>query len=265
MSCRRLNRVLVSSATFFALLALLGADAPKDPPKLERPQLLFSQPLGISLSESNRITVRGRFLTNATEVFLNWSNTTNVVPILSRGPAKPVEGVNADRIGDQTLELAIAPTQSSIDGTNATLVVVSEGGRSVPYPLFLLPSQGSVNEKEPNSGFREAPALEKSQIIRGALESNGDVDVFQCEMRAGDRLHVEVFADRLGSTLDGSLAIYDADGNLQTTNDDTYGRDPLVQLVSPKIGRHYIALSSVNERAAPTHLYLLKIQIHQGP
>jgi len=247
------------------LFALMGADAPKDQPKIERPQILLSQPLGISLSESNRITVRGRFLTNATEVFFHCRGASNAVPILSRGPAKAIDGINLDRVGDQFLELTITPPQGSPDGTNATLVVVTEGGQSLPHPLFLLPNQGWVNEKEPNSGFQEAPALESSQIIRGALESNGDVDVFQCEIRAGDQLRVEVFADRLGSTLDGSLAIYDTDGNLLITNDDTHGRDPLAQWLSPKIGRHFIALSSVNERAAATHSYLLRVQIQRGP
>lgn len=218
-------------------------------------------PLHLSIGETNRITVRGLNLTNAISArFVGPDGAVRTVSVQSRGPANPIDGFDLQRVGDQKLELEVALDSSFASGTNNRIVLASPGGESQPFPLFAARPDEVVSEKEPNNSFREASLAKSGMIIRGAIDAAGDVDVFQFEVEPGDKLRLEVIAERMGSTLDAALSLYDHTGNLLAQSDDTLGRDPRIEWTSTKLEAVRIVVSSVNEKAAASHQYLLKLE-----
>jgi hypothetical protein len=250
------------------MLALIGmfiggaraADEKKPTPKAEPPRILLALPLGLIAGETNVLQVRGLNLTNITEAKIVSTAGTLPVTIRSRSTANNIDGFDAQRVGDQKLELEVLLGAEQPSGTNTTLVLQSEAGPSLPFHVLVAQPSSIVSEKEPNNAFRDASVALSGMIIRGAIDSAGDVDVFQMEVEPGQHLRAEVFAERLGSTLDAALSVYDHAGNLLGNSDDSVGRDPRLDLDIQKLETVRVVVSSVNEKAAATHAYLLKIE-----
>jgi hypothetical protein len=242
-------------------ISLGAAEVAKTEAKPMPPRLLMIAPISLTTGETNRVTLRGLNLTNATSAKLVGPDGTAREAILqSRGPANPIDGFDPQRVGDQKLELDLFLDPSILSGTNNRIVIASSAGESQPFTLFAARPEEVVSEKEPNNSFRDASLAQSGMIIRGAIEAAGDVDVFQFEVEPGDKLRLEVMAERLGSTLDAALSLYDHTGNLLTQSDDTLGRDPRIEWTATKLEAVRIVISSVNEKAAASHQYLLKLE-----
>lgn len=243
------------------LPGLRAAEESKPEAKPLPPRLLMISPISLTTGETNRVTLRGLNLTNATSAKLvSQDGTARDAIIQSHGSANPIEGFDTQRVGDQKLELDLFLDTSIRSGTNNRIVIASSAGDSQPFPFFAARPDEVVSEKEPNNSFRDASLAKSGMIIRGAIDAAGDVDVFQFEVEPGDKLRLEVMAERLGSTLDAALSLYDRNGNLLTQSDDALGRDPRIEWTSTKLEAVRIVISSVNEKAAASHQYLLKIE-----
>ena len=229
--------------------------------KPEPPAIAVVLPLGVEAGSRQKLTLRGLNVTNATAVRLTGLTPTLTAEIKDRGVAAKIDGFDTKRIGDQRLEVELSLPSNTSTGTNIALVVVSPDGESKPFPLFVAAAGQIIGEKEPNNGFREAGALDDGKTVRGALETLTDVDVFRCELKAGQTLRAKVVAERLGATLDATLSLYDAQGRLLTGNDDAQGsgRDPLLEFKAPSAGRYWLAVSGVTEKAGAAAVYLLTV------
>jgi hypothetical protein len=238
------------------------AEGPKpEPKKPTPPTIAVVLPLGVEAGSRQKLTVRGLNVTNATAVRLTGLTPALTIEIKDRGAAAKIDGFDAQRVGDQRLEVELSLPANTPTGTNIALVVVSPDGDSKPFPLLVAAAGRIVAEQEPNNGFREAGALDDGKTVRGALETLTDVDVFGCELQAGQTLRAEVMAERLGATLDATLSLYDAKGRLLTSNDDAkgLGRDSLLEFKSPSAGRYLLAVSGVTEKAGAASVYLLTV------
>lgn len=238
------------------------AEDPKPVPKKPTPPAIaVVLPLGVEAGSRQKLTVRGLNVTNATAVRLTGLTPALTAEIKDRGVAAKIDGFDAQRVGDQRLEIELSPPANTPSGTNIALVVVSPDGDSKPFPLLVAAAGRIVAEQEPNNGFREARALDDGITVRGALETLTDVDVFRCELQAGHSLRAEVMAERLGATLDATLSLYDAKGRLLTSNDDAKGsgRDPFLEFKAPSAGRYLLAVSGVTEKAGAASVYLLTV------
>jgi hypothetical protein len=229
--------------------------------KPEPPAIAVMLPLGVEAGSRQKLTLRGRNVTNATAVRLTGLTPALTGEIKDRGVAAKIDGFDTQRVGDQRLEVELSLPANTPTGTNIALVVVSPDGDSKPFPLFVAAAGQIIGEKEPNNGFREAGALDDGKTVRGALETLTDVDVFRCELQAGHTLRAKVVAERLGATLDATLSLYDAQGRLLTSNDDAKGsgRDPLLEFKAPSAGRYWLAVSGVTEKAGAAAVYLLTV------
>jgi len=255
-----LRRLRVCAAALWTVQGLAEGQK-SEAKKPEPPAIAVVLPLGVEAGSRQKLTLRGLNVTNATAVRLTGLTPTLTGEIKDRGVAAKIDGFDTKRVGDQRLEVELSLPANTPTGTNIALVVVSPDGESKPFPLFVAAAGQIIGEQEPNNGFREAGALDYGKTVRGALETLTDVDVFRCELKAGQTLRAKVVAERLGATLDATLSLYDAQGRLLTGNDDAQGsgRDPLLEFKAPSAGRYLLAVSGVTEKAGAAAVYLLTV------
>jgi hypothetical protein len=118
-----------------------------------------------------------------------------------------------------------------------------------------------IAEKEPNNGFREAQPLTPGQQVQGAISQKQDVDVYRFEGRAGQHVVAEVLAARYGSALDSFLTLYDGEGRVLASNDDSDGSpDSRLELRLPRDGTYYLSVLDANDEGGPAHVYRLSLR-----
>ncbi len=247
---------------FASSLSISGASAEDKKPDEKKPgapKVVVVLPLGVEAGTTNQLTIRGLDLTNATRVRFIGAAETIEARITAREPGGKLDGFDAAKVGDQKLVVEfVAPAEAA---PGFEVVVTSALGDSTPHAVAMVPAGRLVAEKEPDDGFRDAQEVRPGQTVRGLIASPDDVDVFAVQVEAGRTLRAEVRAERLGGTLDGSLTLYSDKGQILATNDDSVGRDPSVGFRVTVTGRYLIALSSVTEKAAATHAYLLDVTV----
>lgn len=240
--------------------AVGAADAPAKDKKPEPPQLLLSLPTGIVPGTTNRVLLRGQRIKDVQSVRITGLAQPLEIRPGKAEDAKVPDGLTAAKAGDQQLELQVVLPAAAPRGTNVAFVAVSPAGESAALPTFVLEPGHVVEESEPNNGFRQAQPLAPGQTMRGVLGDGIDVDVFKVAGHAGRTLRAEVIASRLGSTLDAALTLYDERGTILASEDDgEAGRDPILQWRLPSDGTYHLVLTSVNEKPARTHAYLLQV------
>jgi len=153
------------------------------------------------------------------------------------------------------------------------LISVRKGGRisnGVPFAVSTLPE---CLEVEPNNGARGAQRIELPLVINGRINCSGDVDVFQFQGRAGDRIVAEVMARRLNSPLDSLLELLDAKDRVLIANDDhedkgagltTHQADSQILFTLPADGTYNIRLVDAQKKGGEAFGYRLRIS-HQRP
>lgn len=250
-----LKRVALAGLAWLAWHAS-AAEPAAGVPKPEPPVIRIVQPLGMEPGEVVRLNLRGHRLDGVSEVLVQgWKDVRG--EIVARGEATPINGLDVARVGDRRLEVKLAVPADAAPGTNAALVLKGTNGASTAFPLLVVRKGLLTGEKEPNDGFRDAPGAPVPLVLRGGFAAKGDVDVFRVTLPAGRRLRAEVMAERLGTTLDATLAVHDARRAVVATVDDAAGRDPWLEFEARDGGDYYVVVGYANDQAAPTHEYLL--------
>src|SRR5207248_3062409 len=99
-----------------------------------------------------------------------------------------------------------------------------------------------------------------SSASAAPLGRDRDVDVFRFAGKAGEVVHVEVRAARLGSPVDGLLTLYDADRRVLALCDDADGSlDPVLSVTLPKDGAYFVSLIDAHDVGGPMFPYRLTV------
>jgi hypothetical protein len=244
-------------------VAAVAAEEKKPAEGTEAPVLASAQPLALGAGLTNKITVRGKNLSELQKVSLAGSSALPNWKLLSKPEAKTDKPSDKKKDSpDQELEVEFKLPVDAPLGTNLTLMASNSKGDSKPLTFYVVAEGKLVHEKEPNDGFKAAQPVELGCTVAGSLQSATDVDVFKVDAKAGQKLRFEVIASQLGSAMDGSLTLYDSKGFILASNDDNAGSDPAITHTVAVDGACFIALTCVNElpgkMAAP---YALKIGI----
>jgi hypothetical protein len=250
-----------------ASLGIADDQKPKsEPKKPEPPVVIVALPLAVTAGTTNKIVVRGLNLTNTTELRMTNSVAQPKISIKSRAKIDVPKEQDAKKVGDTQLELEVTFRNESAASSNSCscltnyFVIITPDGQSDPQPLLLFPPGSLIDEKEPNGSFRQAQAIETGKTIRGAIKEATDVDVFRFEGKTGEQVIARVSADCFGSILDSILTLYDDQGHIVVTADDTEAkRDSTLRAKLPATGTYYLSLIDAHDKGGPTHVYLLSI------
>lgn len=137
--------------------------------------------------------------------------------------------------------------------------VIATPAGEVSGTITVLAAAGMVDEKEPNNGFREAQKLEHGKPVRGSIQGDKDVDVYEFPAKAGQKLKVTVTG---GSTLlmDPALACYDGKGNVLAMADDGDTRNPSLTFTAAAEAPVFVCVSDAHDKGGEWHSYLLTVE-----
>lgn len=248
---------LIYALSLLTAIAVGAADK-MVPAQAGPPEVVVCLPLGV-VPGTNTVRVRGLNLTNATEIRFSPAVTGLEAVIKSKGAAKVPDKQEAKQVGDSELEvlLRIPP---GLTNDLIQFSVVTPLTNSAPHALRILPVAIYVPEQEPNGGFRAAQELKLPAMVGGVIEKPLDVDVYAFMAPAGKKIRAEIIAARLGSPLDSLLTLLDEQGHSLSANDDSAGRDSVLEVKLPAAGRYFLSVQDANDLGGPVHAYLLDVR-----
>jgi hypothetical protein len=262
----RRGALTLAAVACFLFAGSGGAEENKpDPIPGKPPRVALAVPLAVARGATTKVLLRGLHLAGATEVRVegpaaNGQGEPARATVKSSNKAAVAEPLSAEKLGDSQAEVELTLPVGS--GDEVSVVVVSPDGATQPYPIRVYDPTALTAEKEPNGGFRSAQPLTAPATVAGAIGELNDVDVFRIEGKAGQKIIAEVTAARLNSPLDSILTLYDANGHVLATNDDSdAGADSLLRATLPADGVYFLGLTDANGRGGPLYGYLLNVRV----
>jgi len=137
--------------------------------------------------------------------------------------------------------------------------LITTNGLSAPH-LLLLDPLPSIPSSPTNHSAQSAQQISNSTAIDGTSESLRS-DFYRVTAKKGERLSIEVVAQRLGSPLDPLLRLLDMQGRELAANDDApgLGVDAQLDFNCPKTGDYLIELRDTRHAGGPRHRYRLRM------
>lgn len=222
----------------------------------EAPKIIMTVPFVVTPG-TNKVTVRGLLLTNAT-AFRFPSATAAAVSILSQGKATVPEKADIKKVGDTQVEAEIVLPEDFPAGDLSFVVSTLDGDTNTNF-LHVIEANRLFTEKEPNPGFRKANPITLPRLIRGVIQDANDVDVFRFEGKAGDKISAKTLSSQYGSILDPIITVFDAKGHVLKTRDDAKNLDAELTVTLPGDGDYFLAINDAHERGGATYTYAIQI------
>jgi hypothetical protein len=136
---------------------------------------------------------------------------------------------------------------------------VSYLGISTARAFVVAPADSNeVAEEGDHSTHDKAMPIEINSVIKGDVPSRG-IDWYRFTAKAGQRVLLEVVAERIDSRMDGLLIVYDSNGREVSRNREVYGRDPFLEVSAEQDAEFVLAVSDILYRGGPEHFYRLSI------
>jgi hypothetical protein len=169
--------------------------------------------------------------------------------------------LSAELIGDpagaikQTIKLPAEPTA-------AHPVVAEQDGQVSPSPNLIRVSPfPNTNELEPNNDVKSATAAKEIPVaFNGIIGEAGDTDWFRFTAKKDQQLDIRVFARRLRSPLDPTLAVGDSTGKASASDDDNAGTpDSYLRFPVPADGEYTIWIADHLKVGGADHVYRIEV------
>ena len=207
---------------------------------LPRPTLLGVFPTGVKAGETVEIEVRGSDLDGATILWFDHP------------------GLRAFHLKGTRFRVACAP--GTPPGHHD---VRAFGTFGVTNPrTFVVGGLPESLEAEPNNSPTQANVLAVNSVVNGEVTAT-DVDHFAFEGRKGQRVWLDLEAERVDSRLDATLRLFDAKGRELAESRDAEGADPFLDVTLPDDGRYVVKLHDVIFRGSNEHPY--RLTLSDGP
>ena len=132
-------------------------------------------------------------------------------------------------------------------------------GLSSPRGFFVSPLESTL-AIETTAGPQPVKA---GVSILGLIETPGDVDLFRFPVKAGQRIVIEGWAERLDSKLRAILELEDSQGRRLASNRGYNGLDPLIDHRAAADGELVLRVFDLTFSGSPEHVY--RLDIDTGP
>ncbi|HZW34677.1 MAG TPA: pre-peptidase [Isosphaeraceae bacterium] len=220
---------------------ILAAVLPTAQGQLPQPRLTSLARAGMRAGETVEVTLRGTDLEGASRLWFDHPGIrgTHVKGLTFRviaGPDVPLGQHDVRALGTYGL-------------TNPRTIVVGDRPESM--------------EAEPNNTPEKANPITINTVVNGEINGATDVDCFAIEGKRGQRLFLDVQAERIDSRLDATLRLLSPAGHELAESRDVFGSDPFLDVTLPDDGRYVIKLHDAVYAGSPNHIYRLKV--HDGP
>jgi hypothetical protein len=143
--------------------------------------------------------------------------------------------------------VSVDPTQATIDITVPAELgngpfgawIATADGPSEPFPILIDPLP-SLSDNETNHALSQAQQITLPCAIDGAADASLS-DFYRIAMEAGTTLNFDLVAERIGSSMDATLRIYDATGKIVYRADDNEtGPDCWGPWTVPATGEYFL-------------------------
>ncbi len=176
---------------------------------------------------------------------------------------RTVELAILDPAGFRNTQIVRLPPKSNAAGFQ--LLPTANASNPAPTPLpFRLGQLTSVLETEPNDAPDQATLAASSPVaLDGILQAPGDVDYFQIAIPfspdESPSYRLEAFADRVGSPIDCMLRLFDADGQLVSSNDDWGSHDSRIEFVPRRDSVYFLEVTDKLGGGSPNGVYRIEV------
>ncbi len=196
---------------------------------------------GVRSGETTEVSLRGSDLEGVTQLWfdhpsLSAVHVKDLVFRVSAGPDAPVGHHDLRAIGTY--------------------------GVSNPR-AFLVGARPESIEAEPNNSPEKAGPLVVNTVINGEINGGADVDCFAFEGKKGQRLFLDLQAERIDSRLDATIRILAPSGTELAESRDVFGLDPFLDVTLPADGRYVIKIHDAIYAGSIDHVY--RLTVHDGP
>jgi len=216
------------------------------------PTLQKVSPTGAQRGTQVAVTVEGTNISGATRfIFSEPGFSTRITgvkevpdekPVMAKGVVRtdaPIE--DGARKYEVSAEVTIAPTVPH--GVHAFRVETPLGVSNLLR--FAVSSLVEIAEREPN-GPGAAQKVTLPSTLVGTLGTAGDVDAYEFRGRAGEEMVFQVVARPLGSRLDSTVRLLDANGKLLAANNDVdSSRDSVLTWRFAEAGSYTLTIEDV--------------------
>ena len=245
-------------ATIVLLFALPAVGQDKGKAKDAPPKPLYALKLAADPGKTTKLTLRGLRLDTATDVRVGEPKSSGKVVGKGRKTGLPNQQMSAEVVGDSEIDVEIT-LPAEVPGGIVPLTLIGPGGESSPMTLMVNDDTPRVAEKEPNDGFKQAMPVTLPQIVEASIKQNQDVDVYRVDVKAGDKLRIEVQARRAGSPAAPLLTVYDSAYRTIATG-ETIDGDPVLRWTASKDGPCFVAVQEANDQGGAMFAYRLLVK-----
>ncbi len=194
-----------------------------------------------------------------TEISFSGDNLTNATGLLfSSDPDSHQSGIAATGLkikDDKALTAKITVVADAAPGEREVRVVTPSG---VSEPLVLNVSDlPEVHQSGTNTSPENAQRVEFPAAINGRIKEPAEVDYYRFHAKQGDELVFDVYASRMGSPLDSSLAVLNTESKELARNEDANGLDSLIEFSVPDEGDYLLQLRDFRYQGGEDFKYRL--------
>jgi hypothetical protein len=148
---------------------------------------------------------------------------------------------------------------------------------TAPVPAFVSHFTGAAprvlvsdiaEQVEPERENGQLPKLTAAPVgVSGVLTAPGEEDRYELPVTPGQKLRLEVFAQRHSSPLDAVLTVYGPKGNqLQSSDDRPGSTDPMLDFTVPAgVNTVHFGVRDMQERGGPQYFYRLEVRDAAAP
>jgi hypothetical protein len=182
--------------------------------------------------------------------------------------------------GDPGVKVTVAPPPNSNLGIESSLGGISTIAQTDPKKIiatFEIDEKAPVGPRElrvasvggvsnPISFLvshlpevKEGAAFTLPVAITGNLGGVGEVDAYKFAGKKGERIVIEAIAQRIGSAMDTSVAVFDAKKNELARNEDAIGNDSVLEFKVPEDGEYTVEIRDYRMQGGGNYRYRLQM------